>query len=134
MWHSGKETEKHHEVLCERLHHNWTTCGVCITRGVLIMRISPLILGAKYRRYLRTTTRLRGDDKSGILCQRVRGFVRAVRAVRNSQVFLMHCRDGIDKYSRNHGPVPTHPKSHSPIFCLGNISAKPQRIMFLGSS
>ena len=92
MWLSAEPRHIHRQTLCKLLQHNCSPCEECNTCVVLMVPIDHRILGANYRRNISNVTRHLGDGKHVILRQIVRGSVRAVRAVRNTQVFMTESR------------------------------------------
>jgi hypothetical protein len=114
MWQSAEERHNHRQALCKWLLHNFNPCEECNIRVVLTARICNHIPEAKSRQadagaasviynatcrknrrhgiiaaareVFKATHRL-GDGSRLILRQTVRRSVRAIRSVRNTQVF-----------------------------------------------
>jgi len=119
MWLLAEERHKHRQALCKWLLHNCNPCEECNIRVVPMVRICHHIPDAKLgkpdagaasviynamrrknerhdiiaaARAVCNATRRMGDGSRLILCQRVRGSARAVRAVRNTWVFQTETR------------------------------------------
>jgi len=119
MWLLADERHTHHQVLCKWLLHNCNPCEECNIHVILMVHIrhhfpdvkkrkpdtgaASVIYKATRRRNKRhgiiaaarevcTATRRLGDGSYLILRQRVRGSTRAVRAIRNTQVFQAETR------------------------------------------
>ena len=91
----------HRQALCQRLQHNCSPCEECNTRVLLMVRKRH----HKVMEYVCNATRRLGDGQRVILRQRVRGSVRAVRAVRNTRVFLTEIRVVADETNCHLSPV-----------------------------
>jgi len=114
MWLSAEERHKHRQALCKGLLHDCNPCDECNRHVVLMVRIRHHVPDAKSRkpdagvasviynatcrknkrdgiiaagREVCNATRRLSDGSRLILRQSVRGSVRAVRAIRNTQVF-----------------------------------------------
>ena len=92
MWLSAEERHKHHQALCRQLQHDCTPCEECNTHVILMLHILHHRPGAKYRKEVFNASCYLTEGKHIILRQKVRGSVIAVRAVRNTRVFLMETR------------------------------------------
>jgi len=79
---------QHCQALCQRLEYNCSPCEECNTCVLLMVRKRHHTA----MEYVCNMTRRLGDAQRVILRQRVRGSVRAVRAVRNTLVFLTEIR------------------------------------------
>jgi hypothetical protein len=119
MWLSAEERHKHRQALCKQLPHNCNPSEECNIRVVLMVRIRHHIPDADYskpddgaasvifiatrrkntrhgiiaaaREVCNATCRL-GDGSHLILCQRLLGSARAVRAIPNTRVFQTETR------------------------------------------
>jgi hypothetical protein len=153
MWLSAKERHKHRQALCKWLLHNCNPCEECNIRVVLMVHIrhhipdakqwkpeageASVIYNAMHRRNKRqgiiattrevcnATSRL-GDGSRLILRQRVQCSARAVRAVRNTQVFQTETRVVADVPATSNHLSAWHPllrdkraQSPSPRLALG---------------
>jgi len=92
MWHSAWERHKHCQAFCKQLQNICSPYDECKMHVVLMWRIHHHIPGAMSRKYECNLTCRLGNRMRAILCQRVRGSIRAVRAIWNHQVFLMETR------------------------------------------
>jgi len=92
MWHSASERHEHCQGSCNWWQYNGTPCEECNTCVVLMERICHRISGAKQMWWVCQATSRLGYGEHVFVRHRVRGSVRAVRSVRNSQVFLTECR------------------------------------------
>jgi len=122
MWLSAEERHKHRQALCKWLLHNCNPCEECNIRVLPMVCIchhipdaksmkpdtgaASVIYNATRRKNTRhgiiaaarevwNATRRLGDGSHLIICQRIRGSaraVRAIRAVRNTRVFQTETR------------------------------------------
>jgi len=92
MWHSAAARHKHCQALYQWLQHNCSSCEEYTTRVVLMVHIGHHILSAMYRRHKCHAAHHLGNGKRVNLHQRVQGSVKAIRAVRITQVFLTETR------------------------------------------
>jgi len=123
MWLSAEERHKHRQAVSKRLQYNCSPCTVCNTHVIMMVCIHQGILDAKYRRWVWNGTRRLGDRMGVIQSQKVRGSIKAVRAVRNTRVFLTETRVLGDALSYGQHLVDSSIALFSKSLTLSNVSA-----------